>query len=112
MEPRGCNRWQAVANPKARRSAETSETVAVGCDQLPIGAHGKEGVDRSSPSEDSAKAPEIGTFFSDCFARSTTRNLAQRAQVAIAIYDSHRPGGWSAVYMTAVAEGLEDVDDP
>ena len=40
-----------------------------------------------------------------------SRNLAQRPQVAIAIYDSHRPGGWSAVYMAAVAEQLDDVDD-
>ncbi len=40
-----------------------------------------------------------------------SRNLAQRPQVAIAIYDSHRPGGWSAFYMTAVAEELEHVDD-
>src|SRR5215203_6167602 len=39
------------------------------------------------------------------------RNLAQRPQVAITIYDSHRPGAWSAVYMTAVAEELDDVDD-
>lgn len=40
-----------------------------------------------------------------------SRNLAQRPQVAITIYDSHRPGGWSAVYMAAVAEELDDVDD-
>jgi nitroimidazol reductase NimA-like FMN-containing flavoprotein (pyridoxamine 5'-phosphate oxidase superfamily) len=40
-----------------------------------------------------------------------SRNLAERPQVAIAIYDSHRPGGWSAFYMAAVAEELEDVDD-
>ena len=39
-----------------------------------------------------------------------SRNLAERPQVAITIYDSHRPGGWSAVYMAAVAEELEDVD--
>ena len=39
-----------------------------------------------------------------------SRNLAERPQVAIAIYDSHRPGGWSAVYMAAVAEELEEVD--
>jgi hypothetical protein len=38
------------------------------------------------------------------------RNLAARPQVAIAIYDSHRAGGWSALYMAAVAEELEDVD--
>ena len=40
-----------------------------------------------------------------------SRNLADRPQVAIAIYDSHRPGGWSAFYMAAVARELEDVDD-
>jgi quercetin dioxygenase-like cupin family protein/nitroimidazol reductase NimA-like FMN-containing flavoprotein (pyridoxamine 5'-phosphate oxidase superfamily) len=39
-----------------------------------------------------------------------SRNVAERPQVAIAIYDSHRPGGWSAVYMAGIAEELEDVD--
>ncbi|HEX7004413.1 MAG TPA: pyridoxamine 5'-phosphate oxidase family protein [Trueperaceae bacterium] len=39
-----------------------------------------------------------------------SRNLTERPQVAIAIYDSHRPGSWSAVYMTAVAEQLEPGD--
>ena len=37
MEPRGCNRWQPVANHARAKSAKTS--------------HGKEGVDGSSPSE-------------------------------------------------------------
>jgi hypothetical protein len=50
MEPRGCNRWQAVANGARPKSAETRETVARACDQLPTGAHGKEEVDGSSPS--------------------------------------------------------------
>ena len=39
-----------------------------------------------------------------------SRNLAERPEVAITIYDSHRPGGWSAFYMAAVAQELEDVD--
>ena len=39
-----------------------------------------------------------------------SRNLVARPEVAIAIYDSHRPGDWSAFYMAAVAEELEDVD--
>ena len=38
-------------------------------------------------------------------------NLARRPRVAIAIYDSHRPGDWAAFYMTALAEELEHVDD-
>jgi nitroimidazol reductase NimA-like FMN-containing flavoprotein (pyridoxamine 5'-phosphate oxidase superfamily) len=41
-----------------------------------------------------------------------SRNLAERPQVAIAIYDSHRPGTWAAVYLVAVAEQLDEVDAP
>jgi nitroimidazol reductase NimA-like FMN-containing flavoprotein (pyridoxamine 5'-phosphate oxidase superfamily) len=40
-----------------------------------------------------------------------SRNIAERPQVAIAIYDSHRPGTWAAVYLVAVAEQLEDADE-
>jgi nitroimidazol reductase NimA-like FMN-containing flavoprotein (pyridoxamine 5'-phosphate oxidase superfamily) len=39
-----------------------------------------------------------------------SRNLAVRPQVAIVIFDSHRPGGWQAVYMTAVGEEVADAD--
>ena len=34
----------------------------MGCDQLPPNLDGKEGVDGSSPSEGSAKAPHVGAF--------------------------------------------------
>ncbi len=44
---------KSVANHGASETAETSENRAVGCDRLPIAAHGKEGVDGSSPSEGS-----------------------------------------------------------
>lgn len=40
-----------------------------------------------------------------------SRNLAQRPQLAIVIFDSHQPGGWKALYMSAVAEELPDVDE-
>jgi nitroimidazol reductase NimA-like FMN-containing flavoprotein (pyridoxamine 5'-phosphate oxidase superfamily) len=39
-----------------------------------------------------------------------SRNLATRPQLAIVIFDSHQPGGWHAVYMSAVAEELAGVD--
>jgi nitroimidazol reductase NimA-like FMN-containing flavoprotein (pyridoxamine 5'-phosphate oxidase superfamily) len=39
-----------------------------------------------------------------------SRNLATRPQLAIVIFDSHRAGGWNAVYMSAEAEELVDVD--
>jgi len=51
MEPRGCNWWQPVANRPTVEMAQASKTVAVGCDRLPFGAHGKEGVSGSSPEE-------------------------------------------------------------
>lgn len=40
-----------------------------------------------------------------------SRNLAVRPQVAIVIFDSHRAGGWNAVYLSAVAEELADVEE-
>src|SRR5689334_15130791 len=46
----------------AQKQPKQAETVATGCDRLPIGAHGKEGVDGSSPSEGFAKAPLTGIF--------------------------------------------------
>src|SRR5918992_1279240 len=40
-----------------------------------------------------------------------SRNLAARPQLAIVIFDSHRAGGWNALYMEATAEELADVDE-
>jgi hypothetical protein len=45
MEPSGRNRWQPAANATAPKTAQIRETVAVGCDQLPVAFNGKEGVD-------------------------------------------------------------------
>jgi hypothetical protein len=60
MEPSGRNQWQSVANGNAQKRLKQAKTVAVGCDRLPIGAHGKEGVDGSSPSEGLPKMPATG----------------------------------------------------
>lgn len=38
-------------------------------------------------------------------------NLAVRPELAIVIFDSHKPGSWKAVYMSAVAEQVADVDE-
>jgi nitroimidazol reductase NimA-like FMN-containing flavoprotein (pyridoxamine 5'-phosphate oxidase superfamily) len=40
-----------------------------------------------------------------------SRNLESRPELAIVIFDSHRAGGWNALYMSAVAEELVDVDE-
>jgi len=40
-----------------------------------------------------------------------SRNLAQRPELAIVIFDSHEPGSWKAAYMSAVAEQVADVDE-
>jgi len=54
------NRWQ-MHEPRNR--LQQAKTVATGCDRLPIGAHGKEGVDGSSPSEGFTKSLQKGTIF-------------------------------------------------
>src|SRR5204862_5292115 len=49
MEPvvaTGGNRWQIT---QARKRLNQAETVAVACDRLPFGAHGKQGVCRRLP---------------------------------------------------------------
>jgi hypothetical protein len=71
MEPSGRNRgnrWQ-IAKARSRRSKPRA--VAVGCDQLPESFHGKEGVDGSSPSEGSAKAPHTAAFRFGSICRSS-----------------------------------------
>jgi hypothetical protein len=50
MEPSGRNRRQPVANGTTEK-LKRAKTVAVGCDRLRRGAHAKERVDGSSPSE-------------------------------------------------------------
>ena len=40
-----------------------------------------------------------------------SRNIAVRPGLAIVIFDSHATGGWNAVYLSATAEQLEDVDE-
>jgi hypothetical protein len=53
------NRWQMRTRWESQKQAKT---VAVSCAQLPIGPHGKEGVDGSSPSEGFTKALEAAPF--------------------------------------------------
>jgi hypothetical protein len=38
MEPRGCNRWQPVANPTASEPQKHAKTVAMRCDQSRSGS--------------------------------------------------------------------------
>ena len=39
-----------------------------------------------------------------------SRNLDARPDLAIVIFDSHRAGGWNALYMVAFGERLDDVE--
>jgi hypothetical protein len=52
-------KWSQIRQP--RKPQKQAKTVAVGCSRLPEGAHGKEGVDGSSPSEGS-KSPANQVF--------------------------------------------------
>jgi hypothetical protein len=64
MEPGGCNRQQSAADRANLKTVRTSQIRATSCHRLPKTFHGKEGVDGSSPSEGSAKAPHTGLFVS------------------------------------------------
>jgi hypothetical protein len=57
-----------VAIRQGRKRLNQARFVAAGCDELRIGAHGKEGVSSSSPEEGSAKAPHTAllVFGSTC----------------------------------------------
>jgi hypothetical protein len=55
----GGNRWQ-MADPRKPLKQAYPQPVATHGNRF--GAHGKEGVDGSSPSEGSAKAPHVGAF--------------------------------------------------
>jgi hypothetical protein len=57
------NGWQTGWS---RNGSDSGKTVAAGCDPLRPKLHGKEGVDGSSPSEGSAKAPQSGASSFRC----------------------------------------------
>jgi hypothetical protein len=59
MEPSGRNQWQ-MRRPRKPLKQANPQPVATHGNRF--GAHGKEGVDGSSPSEGSAKAPHVGAF--------------------------------------------------
>jgi hypothetical protein len=62
MEPSGRNQSQPVANGRTSKTAETSQNRCRGLRPVAERSAGKEGVDGSSPSEGSAKAPQSGAF--------------------------------------------------
>jgi hypothetical protein len=73
MEQSGRNQWQSVANGNAPKSAKSGKNRCRGCDLLPIGAHGKEGVDGSSPPEGSARRGRKSVLFRSACSRANVR---------------------------------------
>jgi hypothetical protein len=63
MEPSGRNRWQPVANRQPQKPLKQADPQPVATHGNRFGAHGKEGVNGSSPLEGSAKVLVIRTFF-------------------------------------------------
>jgi hypothetical protein len=62
METGGRSRWQSDATLVTQVHSKYLQTPASGSALLLLGAHGKEGVDGSSPSEGFSKAPQNGAF--------------------------------------------------
>jgi len=60
MEPSGRNRWQPVANGTRRKPLKQADPQTVATHGNRFAAHGKEGVEGSSPSEGSAKTRLTG----------------------------------------------------
>src|SRR4051794_8744599 len=82
--------WSPVVaiggNRRQIGSAQTvpkqAKTFAVGCDRLPETFHGKEGVDGSSTSEGSAKAPQAGIAIDHAQTFAESRQQADDARRA------------------------------
>jgi nitroimidazol reductase NimA-like FMN-containing flavoprotein (pyridoxamine 5'-phosphate oxidase superfamily) len=69
-----------------------------------------EGLPWASPVWYAPKDPRELFWVSSPDARHS-RNIEVRPQVAIVIFDSHLAGGWESLYMSAVAEQVEEVDE-
>jgi hypothetical protein len=66
MEPSGRNRWQPVAMGRARKPLKQADPQPVATHGNRFAAHGKEGVDGSSPSEGLGKVPANWHFIVVC----------------------------------------------
>jgi hypothetical protein len=62
MEPSGRNRWQPVANGTPRKTLKQADPQPAATRRNRVAAHGKEGVDGSSPSEGSQNPRKTGFF--------------------------------------------------
>lgn len=62
VEQRGCEQRQATPKALSSPTAQQARSQRLAADGNDLGLDGKEGVDGSSPSEGSAKAPHVGAF--------------------------------------------------
>jgi hypothetical protein len=104
------NRWQMERPRKWLRQAKT---VAVGCDRLPIGSHGKEGVSGSSPEEGFQNNLQSGNFGRVVLPDQTCAGTSREHQGTLAPFCSRlsslmtrRPGRSARV--DPLALGAED----
>jgi hypothetical protein len=58
MSPRGCNRTRSAID-RSPEPQKQAKSVATHCDQVPIGAHGEEEVDRNPP----RRSPRIPSYY-------------------------------------------------
>src|ERR671937_2415374 len=98
MEPRGCNRWQSVANRIGAEAAETSQNRCRRLRPVAVRSAGKEGVDGSSPSEGLKLLP------------AQTQFLLPRS-AAKCCFDVHRTAtAWTSAVLRRARVGVEKAD--
>jgi hypothetical protein len=90
------NQWQIGSESKPQ---EQAETVALGCDRLPMEVHGKEGVDGSSPSEGFTKTLQSGAFHLKLYLHGFQRDRVWNTFWNTRSFDqAPKPGSTTDVY--------------
>jgi hypothetical protein len=92
MEPSGRNRWQPVANGTPQKPLKQADPQPVATHGNGFGAHGKEGVDGSSPSEGFTKGLLIALFLGVTFPADTAAADAATASKE-SLFDPGRIAG-------------------
>src|SRR5437867_5751866 len=98
MGPVGATGGNQRQIARANEPEKQAKTLAVGCDRLPRGVHGKEGVDGSSPSE-GLKYLQIGHFCCLNLLAKSTSLIRRGSGVALGSGSAKTPAGGRTTHL-------------